>query len=92
MLLARISAAGTPGDPAALREALHWFGKLRRGPLAQLTHLATHPDPGVREELAWAVSRWSTPGVAELLDGLADDPHPDVREAVATVRTLSQNG
>lgn len=34
----------------------------------------------------WAVARWSTPGGAELLDGLAGDPHPDVREAVAAVR------
>jgi hypothetical protein len=41
-------------------------------------------DP--REDLARAVARRSTPGVAELLDGLADDPHPEVWEAVATVR------
>lgn len=87
VLLARITAAGDPGDPAALREALHWFGMRRRGPLAQLTRLAAHPDPGVREELVWAVARWSTPGVTELLDGLADDPHPDVREAVEHVLT-----
>lgn len=50
VLLARV-AAGDPGDPAALREALHWFGMRRRGPLAQLSRLATHPDPGVREGL-----------------------------------------
>ncbi|NWF30257.1 HEAT repeat domain-containing protein [Streptomyces sp. PKU-EA00015] len=86
VLLARVAAAGDPGDPAALREALHWFGMRRRGPLAQLSRLATHPDPGVREELVWAVARWSTPGVTELLDGLADDPHSDVREAVEAAR------
>jgi hypothetical protein len=86
VLLARITAAGDPGDPAALREALCWFGMRRRGPLAQLTRLAAHPDPGVREELVWAVAHWSTPGVTELLDGLADDPHPDVREAVEHFR------
>ncbi|MBL1099589.1 HEAT repeat domain-containing protein [Streptomyces coffeae] len=86
VLLARVTAAGTPGDPAALRQALHWFGMRRRGPFAQLTHLAAHPDPTVREDLVWAVARWTTPGVAELLDGLADDPHPDVREAVEAVR------
>ncbi|PSK72984.1 hypothetical protein C6W96_10100 [Streptomyces sp. CS149] len=85
VLLARVEA-GDPGDPAALREALHWFGMRRRGPVDRLKHLASHPDPGVREELVWAVARWSTPGVAELLDGLADDPHPDVREAVEAVR------
>ncbi|MDH2387281.1 HEAT repeat domain-containing protein [Streptomyces sp. HNM0663] len=67
-------------------DALHWFGMRRRGPLAELARLASHPDPRVREELVWAVARWSTPGVAELLDALADDPHPDVWEAVAEVR------
>ncbi|MGP4024651.1 HEAT repeat domain-containing protein [Actinomadura sp. 3N407] len=85
VLLARVAAAGDPGDPAVLREALHWFGMRRRGPLAELTRLAVHPDPGVREELVWAVARWTTPGVADLLDSLADDPHPDVREAVEAV-------
>ncbi|MEV7512227.1 HEAT repeat domain-containing protein, partial [Streptomyces sp. NPDC091201] len=85
VLLARVEAAD-PGDPAALREALHWFGMRRRGPLARLRGLAGHPDPAVREDLVWAVGRWSTPGVPELLDALADDPHPDVREAVEAVR------
>jgi HEAT repeats len=88
VLLARIAPGdpGEPGESAVLREALHWFGMRRRGPLARLVHLASHPDPEVREDLVWAVARWSTPGVAELLDGLADDPHPDVREAVEAVR------
>ncbi|MFF0752999.1 HEAT repeat domain-containing protein [Streptomyces sp. NPDC004267] len=86
VLLARIAAAGTPGDPAVLSEALHWFGMRRRGPLDRLTPLAAHPDPRVREDLVWTVGRWTTPGVAELLGTLADDPHPDVREAVAEVR------
>ncbi|UWE10815.1 HEAT repeat domain-containing protein [Actinacidiphila bryophytorum] len=87
VLLARVAAAGDPGDPAALREALHWFGMRRRGPLAQLTHLATHPDPEVREELVWAVAAWSTPGVTALLADLAADPDPDVRDAVESTRT-----
>ncbi|MFD7453464.1 HEAT repeat domain-containing protein [Kitasatospora sp. NPDC059827] len=86
VLLARIEAAGDPGDPAALRDALHWFGLRRRGPVDHLTRLAAHPDPTVRRDLVWAVQGWSTPGVAELLDLLAEDPHPDVREAVADVR------
>lgn len=88
VLLARIEAAGEPGDPDTLRAALHWFGLRRRGPLERLTPLAAHPDPTVRRELAWAVQGWSTPGVADLLDGLAADPHPDVREAVEDVRAL----
>ncbi|WP_018381954.1 HEAT repeat domain-containing protein [Wenjunlia vitaminophila] len=86
VLLARVAAAGDPGDPAVLREALHWFGMRRRGPLARLARLTAHPDPGVREELVWAVARWSTPGVNALLDALADDPHPGVRKAVEAVR------
>ncbi|MFF2780883.1 HEAT repeat domain-containing protein [Streptomyces sp. NPDC058052] len=84
-LLARVEA-GNPGDPVALREALYWFGRRRRGPLDRLIRLAGHPDPRVREGLVWAVAHWSTPGVSELLDGLADDPDADVREAVAAVR------
>ncbi|MEV6179637.1 HEAT repeat domain-containing protein [Streptomyces sp. NPDC052015] len=86
VLLARLAAAGRPGDAAVLREILHWFGMRRRGPLPRLTHLAAHPDPGVREDLVWAVARWTTPGVPDLLDALAGDPDPDVREAVEAVR------
>lgn len=85
-LLARIAAAGDPGDPAELRDALYWFATRRRGPLDRLAHLADHPDPGVRDSLAWAVGRWSTPGAAALLDRLADDPDPGVRETVADLR------
>ncbi|MFF7454544.1 HEAT repeat domain-containing protein [Kitasatospora sp. NPDC008115] len=88
VLLARIAAAGEPGDPAAVRDALYWFRVLRRrrGPLDGLARLAGHPDPDVREELVMTVAPWSTPGVAELLDRLADDPHPAVREAVAEAK------
>lgn len=89
VLLARIAAAGEPGDPVVLREALHWFGMRRRGPLPEVARLADHPDPGVREDLVWAVARWSTPGVDAVLDALADDPHPGVREAVEAVRDPS---
>ncbi|MFI1028077.1 HEAT repeat domain-containing protein [Streptomyces sp. NPDC020951] len=85
VLLARIAAAGDPGDPAVLREALHWFGMRGRGPLAELVRLAGHPDPSVREDLVWAVARWSTPGVTDLLDRLAADPDPEVREAVEAI-------
>lgn len=88
VLLARIASAGDPGDPDELRAALHWFGLRRRGPLDALARLADHPDPAVRRELVWTVHNWSTPGVAELLDGLAQDPEPDVREAVEAVRDV----
>ncbi|WP_030458654.1 HEAT repeat domain-containing protein [Kitasatospora sp. NRRL B-11411] len=86
VLLGRIAAAGDPGDPRALLDALHWFGTRRRGPVPALAPLAAHPDPRVRRELVWAVARWSTPGTADLLDALAADPDPGVREAVEDVR------
>ncbi|MFJ5265801.1 HEAT repeat domain-containing protein [Streptomyces sp. NPDC088387] len=86
ILLAQVAAAGDPGDPAVLRQALHGFARRRRGPLAELGRLAGHPDAGVREDLVRAVARWSTPGVGNLLDTLAGDPHPDVREAVQAAR------
>lgn len=86
VLIARVEAAGRPGDSTVLRETLHWFGMRRRGPLPVLAHLADHPDPAVREDLVWAIRRWRTPGVGELLDRLADDPFAAVREAVETVR------
>ncbi|BAJ31748.1 MULTISPECIES: HEAT repeat domain-containing protein [Kitasatospora] len=80
VLLARIAAAD--GDPAALDDALHWFGMRRRGPLRALAPLAAHPEPRVREALVWALGHWNTPGTEDLLDTLAADPDPRVREAV----------
>jgi hypothetical protein len=82
VLLARISDGA---DSAALKDTLHWFGMRRRGPVTQLSHLATHPDPEVRAALASAVSDWSTPGVMELLEVLARDLSPDVRETLVWV-------
>ncbi|MEV5680125.1 HEAT repeat domain-containing protein [Streptomyces sp. NPDC052069] len=82
VLLRRIAAAGDPGDPAQLTDALYWFRMRRRGPLDQLTHLADHPAPAVRVALVDAVAHWSTPGVADLLHRLSADPDADVREAV----------
>ncbi|WP_406096440.1 HEAT repeat domain-containing protein [Kitasatospora purpeofusca] len=94
VLLARIAAAGDPGDPAELEAVLDWFMVLRRrrGPIAELAHLAAHPDHRVRESLVWAVGDWRTPGVAELLATLADDPAPDVREAVADAQGRARRG
>ncbi|MFE2410330.1 HEAT repeat domain-containing protein [Kitasatospora sp. NPDC059408] len=83
VLLARIDAAGTPGDPARLRDTLHWFSLRRRGPVERVAHLADHPAPEVRQALVQALNAWSTPGARELVTTLAADPHPDVREAVA---------
>ncbi|MFD7322091.1 HEAT repeat domain-containing protein [Streptomyces sp. NPDC059875] len=82
VLLARVEAAEAEGDAVALGEALRWYGFRRRGPLERLAGLARHPDAAVRVALVEAVTYWSTPGVGALLRELAQDPHPDVREAV----------
>lgn len=42
-------------------------------------------EGGQRRPAGWRPG-WSTPGVGALLDRLADDPHPQVREAVEAVR------
>ncbi|WP_326766217.1 HEAT repeat domain-containing protein [Streptomyces sp. NBC_01591] len=82
VLMRQIAAAGSPGDPEKLIQTLHWFGMRRRGPVDQLAHLADHPDPRVRRALVWAVEKWSSRGVTELLHRLAQDPDANVREAV----------
>lgn len=84
LLLARLERAELRGDTAALRETLRWYRLRRRGPVPRLARLAGHPDAGVRQELARAVARWSTPGVDALLRELAGDrADADVRRAVA---------
>ncbi|MCX4982742.1 HEAT repeat domain-containing protein [Streptomyces sp. NBC_00572] len=82
VLLARVEAAESRGDTAALCEALRWYGMRRRGPLARLSRLAGHADPAVRIALVEAVASWSTPGVDVLLRELEGDPDSGVREAV----------
>ncbi|MFJ6988246.1 HEAT repeat domain-containing protein [Streptomyces sp. NPDC091389] len=88
VLLARIEAAGDPGDPAVLLDTLHWYGLRRRGPLPRLARLATHPDPAVRRALAWAVASWTTPGTDALLAALAADADRGVHKAAEAVREL----
>ncbi|MFF8916751.1 HEAT repeat domain-containing protein [Streptomyces sp. NPDC015032] len=82
VLLRRIAAAGSPGDSEQLIQALHWFEMRRRGPVEQLAHLADHPDPKVRRALVWAIGKWPSHGVTELLHRLSQDPDAGVREAV----------
>lgn len=86
VLLERVDRALADDDTAALRAALDGFSVRRRGPLDRLSPLADHPDPGVRSALAWAVSWWTTPGTGALLDRLAADPDPRVREDADDVR------
>ncbi|MEV6326321.1 HEAT repeat domain-containing protein [Streptomyces sp. NPDC051909] len=84
LLLARLDRAELRDDTAALCETLRWYRLRRRGPVARLARLAGHPYPGVRQELARAVARWTTPGVDALLRELAGDTaDAAVRQAVA---------
>ncbi|MFI0778395.1 HEAT repeat domain-containing protein [Streptomyces sp. NPDC021212] len=82
VLLERIEAAAGVEE---LCTALRWFGLRRRGPVERLARLAGHPDGSVRTALAEAVARWSTPGVDALLDRLATDPDPEVREVAEMI-------
>ncbi|MEU2547383.1 HEAT repeat domain-containing protein [Streptomyces roseolus] len=96
VLLARLDRAEARADTAALRDTLRWYGLRRRGPVPRLAPLAAHPDAGIRQELARAVARWSTPGADPLLAALAEDPETAVRlgvaEAVAHRRTEAAAG
>ncbi|MFL1381010.1 HEAT repeat domain-containing protein, partial [Nocardiopsis protaetiae] len=68
--------------------ALDGLSVRRRGPVDRVRPLADHPDPRVRLALAWTVHLWSTPGTDDLLDRLAADPDPEVREAADDVREI----
>ncbi|MEY9859929.1 hypothetical protein ABH935_005563 [Catenulispora sp. GAS73] len=47
----------------------------------RIAHLADHPDPAVREALAYALCGFNKKVAAELLEKLRSDPVKDVREA-----------
>ncbi|MFH9741836.1 HEAT repeat domain-containing protein [Streptomyces roseolus] len=74
VLLARLDRAEARADTAALRDTLRWYG-----PVERFAPLAAHPDTGIRQELARAVARWSTPGA----DPPAGDADGEVRLSVA---------
>lgn len=91
VLLAGLAAATArrdldPGADEEAAELMRQVGTRRgagryRGPLRELTVYADHPYAEVREYLAYAVSRWRTPGTDALLARLSTDPDEDVREA-----------
>lgn len=53
----------------------------RQGDVFRVAHLAGHPDPEVREELAWALGGFDQKAAASLIENLRSDPNKDVREA-----------
>ncbi|MFJ7064619.1 HEAT repeat domain-containing protein [Streptomyces sp. NPDC101115] len=83
LLLTRLDRAELGGDTRELCETLRWYRLRRRGPVARLARLTGHPDAEVRQQLARAVARWSTPGVDALLRELAGHAEAPVRHAVA---------
>ncbi|GLZ81177.1 hypothetical protein Afil01_59840 [Actinorhabdospora filicis] len=79
VLLERLEAAGDSAED--LLPVLDWYAAKRRGPVERVRRLAEHPDPRVREYLAWAVGFWRTPGAVELIERMASDEVDGVREA-----------
>lgn len=79
VLLERLEAAGDSAE--ALLPVLDQYAAKRRGPVGRVERLVGHPDARVREQLAWAVGSWRTPGALELITRLAADEDGDVREA-----------
>jgi HEAT repeat protein len=53
----------------------------RQGDVFRVAHLADHPDPAVREALAYALYGFSKKAAAELLAKLRSDPAEEVRAA-----------
>lgn len=52
-----------------------------QGDVFRIAHLADHPDPDVREALAWTLYGFNKKAAAELFEKLRSDPVKDVREA-----------
>lgn len=62
----------------ALLDQLH--GR-RQGDVFRVAHLADHPEPEVREALAYALYGFDRKAAAGLMEKLRSDPEKDVREA-----------
>lgn len=55
-----------------------------QGDVFRVAHLAGHPDPEVREALAYALGGFNEKAAAAVLEKLRSDPVKDVREAAGT--------
>ncbi|NUP53678.1 MAG: hypothetical protein HOW97_41110 [Catenulispora sp.] len=77
-VLAKLAAADYVPEIITLLESLR--GR-RQGDVFRVAHLADHPDPAVREVLAYALQGFHRKAAAELLEKLRNDPVEEVREA-----------
>ncbi|WP_194896474.1 HEAT repeat domain-containing protein [Catenulispora pinisilvae] len=71
----------TAQEGAAIVELLDELHGRRQSDVFRVAHLADHPDPAVREALAYALYGFNRKAAAELLERLRSDPVKDVREA-----------
>lgn len=68
-------------DGAEIVALLDQLDGRRQGDVFRVAHLVDHPDPEVREELAYALGGFAEKAAASLLETLRGDPVRDVREA-----------
>ena len=77
-VLAKLAVADYVPEIITLLESLR--GR-RQGDVFRVAHLADHPDPAVREVLAYALQGFHPKAAAEFLEKLRNDPVEEVREA-----------
>jgi hypothetical protein len=77
-VLGQLATERDSGQIIKLLEQLHGKGC---GDVFRVAHLVDHPDPDVRETLAFALYGFSKKAAAELMEKLRSDPVKDVREA-----------
>lgn len=77
-VLEKLRTAQEAEEIVKLLEQLRGRGQ---GDVFRVAHLAEHPDPQVRETLAYALDGFNKKAAAELLEKLRSDPVKDVREA-----------
>lgn len=95
----KLIAALYHDNPAVQRHATTAVGNVVTGRpdesddfIEPLTELADDDDPQIRISVCYALSRISHRRASELLNELADDPHPDVHEAATDMLSAQQAG
>jgi len=77
-VLEKLSTAQDGAEIVALLDQLRGRGQ---GDVFRIAYLADHPDPEVRETLAYTLDGFNKKAAAELLEKLRNDPVKDVRVA-----------
>jgi HEAT repeat protein len=71
----------TAQDTAEIVTLLDQLDGRGQGDAFRIAHLADHPDPAVREALAYALCGFSKKAAMKLLEKLRGDPVEEVRDA-----------